>query len=147
MTFYLPSLAWLLSKALDMTSVGEENPCARLVGMQTAVAAMGRVWQVLKQLKIKLSCDPASSPPGVPEGSGSRGWQTDLYSALFTGARRRRRPKCPSQRTHKRSVVDAHDGVLSSPREDGSPDSCYTWGRLRDTVLSEIAPAHGTDTG
>ena len=70
-----------------------------LVGMQTSIALWRTVWRFLKKLEIELPYDPAIPLLGIhtEETRTERETCTPMFiTTLFTIARTRKQPRCPS---------------------------------------------------
>jgi hypothetical protein len=66
---------------------GKRTPRTLLVGMQTSVTTLEKIWRLLKDLNIDLPYDPAIPLLGIYSGY-SRGTCTPMFiAALFTIAK------------------------------------------------------------
>ena len=79
-------------------NVEKKEPCALLVGLLIGVVTMEKLYgDSSKRLKRELPCDPAIPHPGIYLKKAKALIRKDMFTAaLFTIAKIRKQPNCPS---------------------------------------------------
>ena len=95
------------------------------------------LWRFLKKLKIELPYDSAIPLLSIYPKEFKAGSQRDictpmLIAALFTIAKRWKKPLCPSTWMDKEKVVYTHNGMLYRLKKEGNPGTSLVvqWVRL-----------------
>ena len=113
------------------------------MGMQTSTATMETVWRFLKKLEIELPYDPAIPLLGIhtEETRTERDVCTPMFTvALFTIARTRKHPGCPSADEWIRKLWYIYTvECYSAIKKNAFESVLMRWMKLEPIMQSEVS--------
>ena len=119
------------------------SPLTLLVGMQTSTATTGNSAEVPQKTGNKTATWP-SNPTAGHKNWGNQNWKRHMYpmfiAALFTIARTRKQPRCPSAGKWIRKLWYIYTmEYYSAIKKNGFESVLMRWMKLEPIIQSEVS--------